>query len=263
MRKIFLKTDEEIELMRAANLLVGRTLAEVAKIIAPGVSTKFLDKRAEEFIRDNGATPAFLGYSGFPGSLCTSVNEYVVHGIPSDKVILKEGDIVSVDCGTKLEGFTGDSAYTFAVGEISPETRALLRTTKESLYIGIEQAVAGKRIGDVSNAIQQYCEARGYHIVREFEGHGIGREMHEAPGVPNYGRRGTGVLLQKGMCICIEPMVNLGSRNLIFEKDGWSVRNRTGKASAHFEHCIAIRDGKADILSSFDFIKEVLGEKEF
>ena len=166
---IYLKTDEEIELMRAANQLVGRTLAEVAKIIAPGVSTLELDKRAEEFIRDNGATPAFLGYNGFPGSLCTSVNDHVVHGIPSSKVVLREGDIVSVDCGTKLAGFTGDSAYTFAVGEVSPEVLALLRTTKESLYIGIEQAVAGKRVGDISSAVQQYCEARGYHIVRELE----------------------------------------------------------------------------------------------
>ena len=247
---IYLKTDEEIELMRAANLLVGRTLAEVAKIIAPGVSTLQLDKRAEEFIRDNGATPAFLGYNGFPGSLCTSVNDHVVHGIPSSKVVLRDGDIVS--------------AYTFAVGEVAPEVLALLRTTKESLYIGIEQAMAGKRVGDISFAVQQYCEARGYHIVRELEGHGIGKEMHEEPGVPNYGRRGTGAELRSGMCICIEPMVNMGSKNVIFDRnDGWTVRTKTGKPSAHFEHCIAIRDGKADILSSFDFIKEVLVDREF
>ena len=237
---IYLKTDEEIELMRAANLLVGRTLAEVAKIIAPGVSTLQLDKRAEEFIRDNGATPAFLGYNGFPGSLCTSVNDHVVHGIPSSKVVLKDGDIVSVDCGTKLAGFTGDSAYT-----------------------GIEQAVAGKRVGDIGAAVQHYCEARGYHIVRELEGHGIGKNMHEEPGVPNFGRRGTGPELRSGMCICIEPMVNMGSKNVIFDRDGWTVRTKTGKPSAHFEHCIAIRDGKADILSSFDFIKEVLVDREF
>jgi methionine aminopeptidase, type I len=261
---IYLKTDEEIELMRAANLLVGRTLAEVAKIIAPGVSTLQLDKRAEEFIRDNGATPAFLGYNGFPGSLCTSVNDHVVHGIPSSKVVLRDGDIVSVDCGTKLAGFTGDSAYTFAVGDVAPEVLALLRTTKESLYIGIEQAMAGKRVGDISFAVQQYCEARGYHIVRELEGHGIGKEMHEEPGVPNYGRRGIGAELRSGMCICIEPMVNMGSKNVIFDRnDGWTVRTKTGKPSAHFEHCIAIRDGKADILSSFDFIKEVLVDREF
>jgi methionine aminopeptidase, type I len=188
----------------------------------------------------------------------------VVHGIPSSKVVLREGDIVSVDCGTKLAGFTGDSAYTFAVGEVSPEVLALLRTTKESLYIGIEQAVAGKRVGDISSAVQQYCEARGYHIVRELEGHGIGKNMHEEPGVPNYGRRGTGAELRSGMCICIEPMVNMGSKNVIFDRnDGWTVRTKTGKPSAHFEHCIAIREGKADILSSFDFIKEVLVDREF
>ncbi len=260
---IYLKTDEEIELMRQANQLVGRTLAEVAKLIAPGVTTKQLDKRAEEFIRDNGATPAFLGYGGFPASLCTSVNENVVHGIPSDKTVLKDGDIVSVDCGTKLNGFTGDSAYTFAVGEISPEVLALLRTTKESLYLGIEQAVAGKRVGDIGSAVQRYCEKKGYHIVRELVGHGIGRDMHEAPEVPNYGRPGTGKMLSEGMCICIEPMVNMGSKNVVFERDGWTVRTKTRKPSAHFEHCIAIRDGKADILSSFDFIKEVLGDREF
>lgn len=260
---IYLKTDEEIELMRAANLLVGRTLAEMAKIIEPGVTTLELDKRAGEFIRDNGATPAFLGYNGFPGSLCTSVNDAVVHGIPSDKVVLREGDIVSVDCGTKLAGYTGDSAYTFAVGEISEEVRALLRTTKESLYIGIEQAVAGKRTGDIGNAVQSYCEARGYHVVRELVGHGIGKSMHESPEVPNYGRRGTGTELRSGMCICIEPMINIGSKNVTMARDGWTILTKSRKPSAHFEHCVAIRDGKADILSSFDFIAEVLGDKEF
>lgn len=260
---IYLKTDEEIELMRAANMLVGRTLAEVAKIIRPGVTTKELDRRAEEFIRDNGATPAFLGYSGFPGSLCTSPNEVVVHGVPSDKVVLKDGDIISVDCGTKLAGFTGDSAYTFAVGEISDEVRALLRTTKEALYVGIEQAVAGRRTGDIGYAVQHYCEERGYSVVRELEGHGIGREMHERPGVPNYGRRGSGTELRSGMCICIEPMINIGSKNVAMERDGWTIRTKSRKPSAHFEHCVAIREGKADILSSFDFIAEVLGDKEF
>lgn len=260
---IYLKTDEEIELMRAANLLVGRTLAEVARMIAPGITTKQLDKRAEEFIRDHGATPAFLGYNGFPGSLCTSVNDAVVHGMPSDKVVLQEGDIISVDCGTKLSGFTGDSAYTFAVGEISEEVRALLRTTKESLYIGIEQAVRGQRTGDIGHAVQSYCEARGYHIVRELVGHGIGQSMHEAPEVPNYGRRGTGTELRSGMCICIEPMVNIGSKNVKMARDGWTILTKSGKPSAHFEHCVAIRDGKADILSSFDFIQEVLGDREF
>ena len=256
---IYLKTDEEIELMRAANQLVGRTLAEVAKIIAPGVSTKTLDKRAEEFIRDHGATPAFLGYQGFPGSMCISVNDQVVHGIPSHQ----EGDIVTLDCGTKLAGFTGDSAYTFAVGEISEEVHKLLKTTKESLYVGIEQAVAGNRTGDIGYAVQRYCEARGYHVVRELTGHGIGVNLHESPEVPNYGKRGTGTELRNGMCICIEPMINIGSKNVVQERDGWTIRTKTRKPSAHFEHCVAIRDGKADILSSFDFIAEVLGDREF
>ncbi len=260
---IYLKTDEEIELMRAANQLVGRTLAEVAKIIAPGVSTKALDKRAEEFIRDHGATPAFLGYQGFPGSMCISVNDQVVHGIPSHKTILQEGDIVTLDCGTKLAGFTGDSAYTFAVGEISEEVHKLLKTTKESLYVGIEQAVAGNRTGDIGYAVQRYCEARGYHVVRELTGHGIGVNLHESPEVPNYGKRGTGTELRNGMCICIEPMINIGSKNVVQERDGWTIRTKTHKPSAHFEHCVAIRDGKADILSSFDFIAEVLGDREF
>lgn len=260
---IYLKTDEEIELMRAANQLVGRTLAEVAKIIAPGVSTKTLDKRAEEFIRDHGATPAFLGYQGFPGSMCISVNDQVVHGIPNHKTILQEGDIVTLDCGTKLAGFTGDSAYTFAVGEISEEVHKLLKTTKESLYVGIEQAVAGNRTGDIGYAVQRYCEARGYHVVRELTGHGIGVNLHESPEVPNYGKRGTGTELRNGMCICIEPMINIGSKNVVQERDGWTIRTKTRKPSAHFEHCVAIRDGKADILSSFDFIAEVLGDREF
>ena len=260
---IYLKTDEEVELMRAANQLVGRTLAEVAKIIAPGVSTKTLDKRAEEFIRDHGATPAFLGYQGFPGSMCISVNDQVVHGIPSHKTILQEGDIVTLDCGTKLAGFTGDSAYTFAVGEISEEVHKLLKTTKESLYVGIEQAVAGNRTGDIGYAVQRYCEARGYHVVRELTGHGIGVNLHESPEVPNYGKRGTGTELRNGMCICIEPMINIGSKNVVQERDGWTIRTKTRKPSAHFEHCVAIRDGKADILSSFDFIAEVLGDREF
>ena len=260
---IYLKTDEEIELMRAANQLVGRTLAEVAKIIAPGVSTKTLDKRAEEFIRDHGATPAFLGYQGFPGSMCISVNDQVVHGIPSHKTILQEGDIVTLDCGTKLAGFTGDSAYTFAVGEISEEVHKLLKTTKDSLYVGIEQAVAGNRTGDIGYAVQRYCEARGYHVVRELTGHGIGVNLHESPEVPNYGKRGTGTELRNGMCICIEPMINIGSKNVVQERDGWTIRTKTRKPSAHFEHCVAIRDGKADILSSFDFIAEVLGDREF
>lgn len=257
---IYLKTDEEIELMRVANQLVGKTLGELANHVAPGVTTLQLDKIAEEFIRDNGATPAFLGYGGFPNSICASVNDHVVHGIPSSKVILRDGDIISIDCGTHINGFTGDSAYTFCVGEVSPEVRHLLKTTKESLYKGIEAAVDGKRVGDIANAIQTYCETRNYSVVRELVGHGCGRNMHEEPEVPNYGRRGCGPLLRSGMCICIEPMINLGSKNVVFENDGWTVRTKDRKPSAHFEHCIAIRPDGPDILSSFKFIEEVLGD---
>lgn len=260
---IYLKTDEEISLMREANQLVGRTLAEVAKFIKPGVSTKELDSVAHDFIMDHGARPAFLGYNGFPASICTSVNEHVVHGIPSEHILLKEGDIISVDCGVHLNGFTGDSAYTFAVGEISQEAFRLLKITKESLYKGIEQAIDGNRVGHIGYAVQSYCEHFGYSIVRELEGHGIGRNMHESPGVPNYGRPGVGALLRKGMCICIEPMVNMGSKNVVFESDGWTVRTKDRKMSAHFEHCVAITDGAPEVLSSFDYIQDYLGEKEF
>lgn len=258
---IYLKTDEEIELMREANQLVGMTHGELAKHIAPGVSTLQLDKIADEFIRDHGATPAFLGYGGYPNSICTSVNEQVVHGIPSSQAILKEGDVVSVDIGTTLNGFTGDSAYTYCVGEVDPEVKKLLQVTKESLYAGIEQAVEGKRIGDIGYAIQAYCEERGYSVVRELVGHGIGRKMHESPEVPNYGRRGYGSLLRNGMCICIEPMINMGTKYVKFEKDGWTVTTRDRKCSAHFEHCIAIRPEGPQILSSFEFLEKVLGNK--
>lgn len=260
---IFLKTDEEIELMRVSNRLVGMTLGELAKHIKPGVTTKQLDKIAEEFIRSHGAVPTFLGYKGapgaidFPGSICASVNEHVVHGIPSDYE-LKEGDIISVDCGTFKDGFCGDSAYTFGVGEISGDAKHLLDVTKSSLYKGIENAVAGNRIGDIGDAVQSYCEKRRCSVVRELVGHGIGRKMHESPEVPNYGRRGTGVLLKKGMCIAIEPMINLGSKNVVFESDGWTVRTKDRKLSAHFEHTVAIREGKADILSTFEFVEAVL-----
>lgn len=256
---IYLKTDEEIELMREANQLVGKTLAEVGKHVAPGISTLQLDKIAEEFIRDHGAVPAFLGYGGFPNSICASVNEQVVHGIPSSTKILQEGDIISVDCGTILNGYVGDSAYTFCVGEVDPKVKDLLKTTKESLYLGIQAAVEGKRIGDICNAVQTYCESHNYSVVRELVGHGIGKRMHEEPEVPNYGRRGCGPLLKSGMCICIEPMINLGSKNVVFERDGWTVRTKDRKCSAHFEHCIAIRPEGPQILSSFDFIDEVLG----
>ena len=256
---IYLKTDEEIELMREANQLVGKTLAEVGKHVAPGVSTLQLDKIAEEFIRDHGAVPAFLGYGGFPNSICASVNEQVVHGIPSSSKILNEGDIISVDCGTILNGYVGDSAYTFCVGEVDPKVKDLLKTTKESLYLGIQAAVEGKRIGDISNAVQTYCESHNYSVVRNLVGHGIGKRMHEEPEVPNYGRRGCGPLLKSGMCICIEPMINMGSKNVVFERDGWTVRTKDRKCSAHFEHCIAIRPDGPQILSSFDFLEEVLG----
>ena len=257
---IYLKTDEEIELLRESNLLVGMTLGELAKWIAPGITTLKLDKIAEEFIRDHGAVPGFLGYGGFPNTLCVSVNEQIVHGIPSNYE-LKDGDIVSIDCGTVKNGFNGDSAYTFCVGEVAYDVRRLLKTTKESLYLGIEQAVEGKRVGDISNAVQTYCEKKGYSVVRELCGHGVGKRLHEDPEVPNYGRRGCGPLLKSGMVIAIEPMINLGSRNIVIERDGWTTRTRDRKPSAHFEHTVAVRDGKADILSSFKYVEEVLGEK--
>lgn len=257
---IYLKTDEEIELMREANQLVGKTLGELAKHIKPGISTLYLDQIAETFIRDNGAEPAFLGYGGFPNSICASVNDHVVHGIPSAKTILEEGDIISIDCGTILNGFVGDSAYTFCIGEASEETKQLLRTTKDALYQGISEAKVGNRVGDISNAVQTYCESRGYSVVRELVGHGIGKKMHEEPEVPNYGRKGNGSLLRSGMCICIEPMINMGVRNVVFEKDGWTVRTKDGKKSAHFEHCIAIRPEGPMILSSFDYLEEVIGK---
>ena len=258
---IYLKTDEEIELMRIANRLVGATLAEVAKAIKPGITTIQLDKIAEEFIRDHGAIPLFKGYNGFPNSLCISVNENVVHGIPG-ALPLKEGDIVSVDCGAKINGYCGDSAYTFEVGDVNPEVKKLLQTTKEALYEGISSAVEGKRIGDIGHAIQTHCESRGYSVVRELVGHGIGKEMHEAPEIPNYGKKGYGVLLKTGMCIAIEPMINMGKKNVKFEKDGWTVRTADRKPSAHFEHTVAIRAGKADILSTFEKIEEVLINKQ-
>ena len=254
---IYLKTDEEIELMRESNRLVGMTLGELSKHIQPGVTGLQLDKIADEFIRDHGAVPSFLGYGGFPNSITTSVNENVVHGIPNNTP-LQEGDVISIDCGTSLNGYSGDSAYTFCVGEVEDKTKELLRVTLKSLYLGIEQAKEGNRIGDISNAVQSYCEKQGYSVVRELVGHGIGQKMHEAPEVPNYGRRGTGPLIKNGMCIAIEPMINMGSKNVVFEKDGWTVRTKDRKPSAHFEHTIAVRNGKADILSTFEFIKDNL-----
>lgn len=262
---IFLKTEDEITLMREANLLVGKTLAEVGRHIKPGVTTLQLDRIADEFIRDHGATPTFKGfpnpYGGpFPGSICTSVNDVVVHGVPSDKDVLKEGDIISIDCGTLLNGFKGDSCYTFCVGEISDEVRRLLKVTKESLYKGIEKAVAGNHVGDIGCAVQDYCTDAGYGVVRELTGHGIGRKMHEDPQVPNYGRRGNGVLLKAGMCIAIEPMITMGARNIYMMPDRWSIRTRDGKPAAHFEHTMAIRKGKAEILSSFEEIERLEGQ---
>ncbi len=254
---VYLKTDEEIELMRESNLLVGKTLAELARAVKPGVSTLELDKIAETYIRDHKGVPGFLNYQGFPNTLCTSVNEQVVHGIPNKKP-LQEGDIVSVDCGVLLNGFFGDSAYTFEVGVVKPEIRALLEATKAALYKGIEMAVEGNRIGDIGYAVQEYCETRGYSVVREMVGHGLGRSLHEAPEIPNYGRRGTGSKLRKGMVICIEPMINLGKRQILMEDDQWTIRTVDKSVSAHFEHAVAVGKNQSDILSSFKFVEEVL-----
>jgi methionyl aminopeptidase len=262
---IFLKTEDEIELMREANLLVGKTLGELAKNIRPGVTTLQLDKIAEEFIRDNGAIPTFKNFPNpygepFPASICTSVNEVVVHGIPSNETILKEGDIISIDCGTLLNGFNGDSCYTFCVGDVKEEIKNLLKVTKESLYLGIKNAVAGKRIGDIGDAVQSHCESYKYGVVREFVGHGIGKEMHEDPAVPNYGKRGNGVLLKAGMCIAIEPMITMGDKSICMMPDKWTIRTRDGKPAAHFEHTIAVRKGEAEILSSFEEAEQIEGK---
>lgn len=254
---VYLRTAEEIEILRENNQLVSKTLAEVAKIIKPGVTTNQLDAVAEQFIRDNGAEPGFLGYHGFPKTLCTSTNSQVVHGIPNDEV-LKEGDIVSVDCGVKKNGYYGDTAYTFGVGVISDENQRLLDVTKESLIEGVKAATHGKRIGDIGYAVQKYCEDRGYSVVRELVGHGLGKNLHESPEVPNYGRRGKGQKLQEGMVICIEPMINMGRKDIQQDNDGWTIRTRDDKPSAHFEFAIAINKGEADVLSTFSFIEEVL-----
>ncbi len=252
---IHYKTKAEIELMRESCLLVSKTLAEVAKIVRPGISTLELDKIADEFIMDNGAKPSFKGYQDFPFACCISVNDAVVHGFPT-KDLLKEGDIVTVDVGAFKNGFHGDSAYTFAVGEITPELRQLMNVTKESLFKGIEKATHGNRVGDIAFAVQNYTEKEhGYGVVRELVGHGIGRHLHEEPQVPNYGKRGTGAKLKEGMVIAIEPMINLGTKNVYHDKDGWTIRTEDGKPAAHFEHTICIQRGKADILSSFKEIE--------
>ncbi len=254
---IYLKTKEEIELLRENNLLVSATLAEIAKVIAPGVTTLELDAVAEKFIRSHGAVPGFLGYGGFPNTLCVSVNEQVVHGIPSNYA-LKAGDVVSVDCGTFMKGFYGDSAYTFAVGEIDPKVAELLKVTKEALYKGVAQAKAGNRIGDISAAVQEHAESHGFSVVRELVGHGLGRKMHEEPEVANYGARGRGPLLKEGMVICIEPMINMGTKQVVFERDGWTVRTRDRKPSAHFEFAVAITREGPDVLTDFKIIENAI-----
>lgn len=254
---IHYKTAEEIALIRESALLVSKTLGLIAQEIRPGVTTRHLDTIAEQFIRDHGGEPAFKGYHGFPATLCTSANEVVVHGIPDDKP-LQEGDILSVDCGVFKNGFNGDHAYTFMVGEVSEATKKLLQITKESLYKGIEKMEKGNRIGDISFAVQQYNEAHNYGVVRELVGHGLGRKIHEDPQVPNYGKRGKGAKIQNGMVLAIEPMINLGTRHVRQLNDGWSIVTKDGKPSAHFEHNIAVINGKPEILSTFDYVEEAL-----
>ena len=249
------KTEEEIALLRENAIIVSKTLAEVGRHIAPGVTTKRLNDIADQYIRDHGAIPSFLGYEGFPAALCMSVNDVVVHGFPSDYV-LKEGDVVSVDCGTLYKGYNGDSAYTFPVGEVDAGTRRLLDATKASLYKGIEAAVAGGRTGDIGYAVQTYVEALGFSVVRELEGHGLGREMHEQPGIPNYGRRGKGTHLVEGMVICIEPMINAGGKSVYLDRNGWAVHTSDHKKSAHYELTVVVRKGRAEQLSTFDFIEK-------
>ncbi len=253
------KTEEEIALLRENGILVSKTLAVVGRAVAPGVTTLELNRLAETFIRDNGAVPSFLGYDGFPAALCMSVNDVVVHGFPSDYV-LKEGDIVSVDCGTLYKGYNGDSAYTFPVGEVDAGTARLLAVTKESLYRGIAAAVDGARTGDIGHAVQTYCESAGFSVVRELEGHGIGKGMHEMPGVPNFGKPGRGAKLAAGMTICIEPMINAGTRGVYLANDGWQVRTADRRKSAHYELTVVVRKGKPELLSTFDYIE---GKVEF
>ncbi len=251
---IHYRSEEEIDLIRESSLLVAKTHAEISKLIRPGVTTFQLDVIAEEFIRDNGGIPAFKDYNGFPDTLCASMNEQVVHGIPN-KEILKSGDIISIDCGVYMNGYYGDSAYTYPVGEVSSEIESLLKRTKKSLYMGISQAISGNRIGDISFAIQSYVEQFGYGVVREMVGHGIGENLHESPQVPNYGKRGVGIKLKEGMVIAIEPMINLGSRKINQLSDGWTIVTADNKYSAHFEHTVVVRKGEAEILTSFEEIE--------
>jgi methionyl aminopeptidase len=255
-----IKTNAEIELLRESNLLVSRTLAEVALHIKPGITTLNLDRIAETYIRDNGGKPAFKGYNGFPKTLCTSVNEAVVHGIPSDYA-LKEGDIVSIDCGVIMNGYYGDSAYTFPVGEIDEEIERLLEYTRASLEEGVKEAVAGNRVGDISYAVQSKAESGGFSVVRELVGHGLGKRLHESPEVPNYGRKGTGPKMPKGLVICIEPMINMGVKDTLQMRDGWTIKTADGRPSAHFEYAVAVGKEKADVLTTFKFIDEILNKK--
>jgi len=255
---IITKTREEIELMRESALIVSKTLGMLASEVKPGVTTLQLDKLAEDFIRAEGAEPGFLGLYDFPNTLCMSPNEQVVHGIPNNTPLV-EGDIISIDCGALKNGFYGDHAYTFAVGEIAPETQKLLDITKESLYVGIREFKAGNRVGDVGYAIQQFTEKHGYGVVRELVGHGLGREMHESPEMPNYGRRGRGKKFVEGMVVAIEPMTNMGTRKIKQHKDGWTITTLDKKPSAHFEHDVAIIDGKPEILSTFKYVNKALG----
>jgi methionyl aminopeptidase len=258
---IQLKSQREIDLMRESADLVGRTLGKVAEHLEPGVTLNELDAIAEDFIRTHNAEPAFKGYqvgdNVFPGTLCTSVNEAVVHGIPDDYA-LQEGDLLSVDCGVKLNGYYGDSAFTFAVGEIDDAARALCRTTYEALNLGIEQAVAGKRVGDIGHAVDEHCSSRGYGVVRDLVGHGIGKELHEKPQVPNFGSPGSGRKLKRGLTVCIEPMVNQGTASVDVDDDGWTIRAADGKPSAHYEHMIAVGDDEAQILTTFGYIEDVV-----
>ena len=258
MGAIILKTPEEIELMRESSQLVSKTLGMLAKEVKPGAMPLELDQLAEEFIRDHGGAPGFLGMYDFPNTLNWSPNEQVVHGIP-DQTPLKDGDIISIDCGVFMNGFYGDHAYTFEVGEVAEETKALLKTAKESLYLGIEQFKAGNRVGDVGFAIQQYNEAQGYGIVRELVGHGLGNSLHEGPEMPNYGKRGRGKVFKEGLVVAIEPMINMGTYRVIQGRDGWTIKTADGKPSAHFEHNIAIVDGKPKLLSTFQYIYNALG----
>ena len=254
---IYYKSEEEVELVRKSSLLVAKTHAEIAKLIKPGISSLELDQIAEEFIRDNGGKPAFKGYNGFPCTLCASPNEVVVHGIPNNEPI-NDGTILSIDCGVYMNGFYGDSAYTYEVGEVKKEIQMLLKVTKESLYKGIENAVSGKRIGDIGYAIQEHAENNDYGVVREMIGHGIGKNLHESPEVPNYGRRGSGIKLKKGLVIAIEPMINMGTRDIMQHSDGWTITTLDKKPSAHFEHTVVVREGEAEILSSFKEIEKII-----